>query len=208
VVSAGFCGASCCLEGLTIDTPAPPGGLIWNVFACCLENRTRTVRTSSWMEASVVTSEVRASWGDPTGGGMSASGTNVRASWFSDMSRRMWSMSCRSRSSFLTSFWTCWSRTSRIRRTRWIESSWGNASSWICGKAHVKSNTLMLETEWWTDGRTISDSNTASSAGSVEVLGLASDEAADDDDVTSKCVSVLRLSFDDPEALQLLHYRI
>ena len=115
LVSAGFCAVtvSCCCLGLATDT-APPGGAIWNVLACCLENRTRTVRTSSWMEASVVTSD-------------------VRASWFSDMSRRMWSMSCFSRSSFLTSFWTCCSRTSRMRSMRWIESSWGRASSWICG---------------------------------------------------------------------------
>jgi len=122
---AGFCAAapapaadaplSCCL-GFTIDTAlaAAPGAVIWNVLECCFEKRTRIVRTSSWTEAIVVTSD-------------------ASASWFSDMSRRMCSTSCFCLSSFLALFCTYCSRTSRILSVRWIESNCGSANSWICG---------------------------------------------------------------------------
>jgi len=57
--------------------------------------------------------------------------TVASAFWFSDMSRRMCSMSARVLSSSRALLCTCCRRTSRMRRVRWIASSCGIDNSWI-----------------------------------------------------------------------------
>ena len=102
-----------------LEPPGPPaplevgGGWIWSTDVCCLWTVMLSRRTSSWIDDKTVI-------------------TVASAFWFSDISRRMCSMSSRVLSSSRALLCTCCRRTSKIRKVRWIASSCGIDNSWIC----------------------------------------------------------------------------
>ena len=80
------------------------GGAIWNVVELCLCTVMDSDRTSSWMADSTVT-------------------TVDNAFWFSDITRRMWSISSRVFSSLFVLLCTCCNRTSSSFSDRCMASS-------------------------------------------------------------------------------------
>jgi len=79
---------------------------------------------------------ITSSWSDPR-----TETTVDSAFWFSDMTIRICWISCRVFSSLFTFVWTCCNRTSSIFSVRWMMSSWGIDSSWICAGPPLPAET-------------------------------------------------------------------